>query len=56
MLQKAANLISNVTWLVQPLNITVRPYDASAPMVSVLPPSPPPMTGKEVAITYRMNK
>ena len=56
--QGAVQLLSNQTWLLQPLAITTTSAAAlaySPPPASVAPP-PPPMTGRQITAVYRIAK
>ena len=57
-MQGAVQLLSNQTWLLQPLTITTVSAASlaySPPPASVTPP-PPPMTGRQITAVYRIAK
>ena len=57
-MQGAVQLLSNQTWLLQPLAFTSTSAASlaySPPPASVAPP-PPPMTGRQITAVYRIAK
>ena len=57
-MQGAVKLLSNQTWLLQPLAITTvnaASLAYSPPPASLAPP-PPPMTGRQITAVYRIAK
>ena len=57
-MQGAVQLLSNQTWLLQPLAITTVSAASlaySPPPASIAPP-PPPMTGRQITAVYRIAK